>query len=163
MHFFKLHTLLLILAFAAGLSSCRPKPGHSTASTKAGDSALAAENPLLPHLENQKKQLQAHSKKAKQELSPDGKYLNEVFAGGCIVLELDKVDGEPAHFYGKAPNREWEGEMEFLVYKISMDDLDALENGKRYEVSWIETIALMEPFDEGYQHCFVAYRIEPLY
>lgn len=27
--------------------------------------------------------------------------------------------------------------------------------------TWAETIRLMEPFDHGYQRCYIVYRIEP--
>lgn len=138
------------------------KISHNQSEVNPNQTGLAAQYPLLEHLEEQKKYLLANSEEARKEIKPDGKYLNQKFASGRIALTLGEIDGEPAYFYGRIPGTDGEIQVEFLVYKYSNEELDKMVPGRQYQIDWLETIAFMEPFDEGYHHCFVAYRIKEL-
>jgi len=86
-------------------------------------------------------------------LQPDGQYLFGRFDYGVIELEITKIDGEPSYIYGNVD--EFEMELECLVYNIPTDRLDEIETRSKYKLFWMETICLMEPFDHGFQRCFI--------
>lgn len=73
---------------------------------------------------------------------------------------MDEIAGEPAGIYGVPDDGKDDIQLEFLVYGIPMEELDRISTGKEYRVHWIEAICYMEPFDDGYQRRYVAYKIE---
>ncbi|MTI26259.1 hypothetical protein [Fulvivirga kasyanovii] len=116
--------------------------------------------PLLPHLSDQQVILRKKSQKnTDHPFVPDSKYTHGVFDQGAIDLILNSINGEPQYLYGQAGT---EGdELEFLVYSMTSRQLDQYKAGHTYRIYWAETICLMEPFDHGYQRCYIVYRIEP--
>lgn len=113
---------------------------------------------LLPHLTKQKGILKKLSIPSDTILQPDWKYLFGRFDCGVIEMEITKVDGEPATIYGNV--NELETELEFLVYGIPSAQLSEIDQVGKRKVYWVETICLMEPFDDGFQRRFVAYKFE---
>lgn len=116
--------------------------------------------PLLPHLSGQQVILQKYSQKdTNYQFVPDGKYTHGNFDQGVVDLMINNIDGEPRYIYGQVDGRG--DELEFLVYGIKAEKVDQYKEGHTYHIYWAETICLMEPFDHGYQRCYIVYRIEP--
>lgn len=124
------------------------------------DQKLIEKYPLLPHLAEQKNILKENSRKSNSNFEPDGKHLNGKFDSGVLEMTINEIGSEPVHIYGKTDEMKSDAQLEFLVYKIPMEKLDKIIPGRKYKVHWIETICFMEPFDHGYQRCYVAYKIE---
>ena len=122
------------------------------------DSNLIKKYPLLPYFTEQQRVLQKHSLANNASLNPDGKYLNGRFDCGIIELKVTIVDGEPVHIYGNTDGIDTQ--LEFLIYSIPHEEIDKIAIGNTYRIYWIETICFMEPFDHGYERCYIAYKIQ---
>lgn len=115
--------------------------------------------PLLPHLAGQQVILRKYSQKGTDhQFVPDGKYTNGNFDQGVIDLIINNIDGEPRYIYGQL--EAGGDELEFLVYGMKAEQVDQYKEGQTYRIYWAETICYMEPFDEGYQRCYIVYRVE---
>ena len=178
---------LLVLGLLFGASSCKTSPEKKVQADKSDTHATHSENrdstatvvvddpavptlsgdearldslfPLPEHLQRQKELLLKHSETATEKLDPDGEYLEGKFNSGAIDLVLDEIDGEPSYFYGRLPESDTPGEMEFIAYGISLDELDALVPGEKYQIQWMETVVDMKPFDDDRYRYFIAYHI----
>ena len=124
------------------------------------DQKLIEKYPLLPHLAEQKNILKENSRKSNSNFEPDGKHLFGKFDSGVLEMTINEIGSEPVYIYGKTDEMKSDAQLEFLVYKIPMEKLDKITPGRKYKVHWIETICFMEPFDHGYQRCYVVYKIE---
>lgn len=124
---------------------------------------LLREYPLLPHLLTQKNLLIVHSDTLVKSCAPDQKRLIGRFTGGHTRIIFRKADSEPPVLYGKLLPPAPQVELEFVAAPfLKMQELDNLKSGHLYQITWIETIVDLAPFDHGYQRCFVACSIEPV-